>query len=91
MYKNTTPENFQDCLTALMEQRGLSASHLAELLGYKSKTTLLRGMISAVSKGRSGYAASCGPLPACGAGVLSGCVNGGIPLGASYYIHKPLG
>ena len=42
MYKNTTPENFQDCLTALMEQRGLSASHLAELLGYKSKTTLLR-------------------------------------------------
>ncbi|MBQ8642020.1 MAG: helix-turn-helix domain-containing protein [Clostridia bacterium] len=40
--KTSTPENFQKCLTGLMAKRGLSAAQLAGMLGYKSKTTLLR-------------------------------------------------
>lgn len=40
--KNGTPDTFRDCLCQLMEKRGLSAGQLADLLQYKSKTTLLR-------------------------------------------------
>ncbi len=37
-----TPDTFRDCLCQLMEERDLSAGQLADLLQYKSKTTLLR-------------------------------------------------
>lgn len=40
--QNKTPEKFRDCLEKLMEDRGLSAGQLADVLQYKSKTTLLR-------------------------------------------------
>lgn len=40
--KNSVPESFRKCLAALMERRALSAGQLAELMHYKSKTTLLR-------------------------------------------------
>ena len=40
--KNGVPESFQKCLAALMEKRALSAGQLADLMRYKSKTTLLR-------------------------------------------------
>lgn len=40
--KMGTPDTFRDCLCQLMEARALSAGQLADLLQYKSKTTLLR-------------------------------------------------
>lgn len=40
--QNGVPESFQECLGHLMEERALSAGLLADMLQYKSKTTLLR-------------------------------------------------
>lgn len=40
--KNGVPESFQECLGNLMENRALSAGQLADMMQYKSKTTLLR-------------------------------------------------
>ena len=40
--KPNIPETFQNCLSAILETRGISATQLAAMLGYKSKTTLLR-------------------------------------------------
>lgn len=40
--QNGVPESFQECLGQLMEERALSAGLLADMLQYKSKTTLLR-------------------------------------------------
>ena len=40
--KNSVPESFQKCLASLMEKRSLSSGQLAEMMQYKSKTTLLR-------------------------------------------------
>lgn len=41
-FKSNVPETFQNCLSAILETRGISATQLAAMLGYKSKTTLLR-------------------------------------------------
>ena len=41
-FKTNVPETFQNCLSAILETRGISATQLAAMLGYKSKTTLLR-------------------------------------------------
>ena len=40
--KNNVPESFPDCLKHLLTKHSLSASQLADLLQYRSKTTLLR-------------------------------------------------
>jgi len=40
--KNGVPESFRNCLARLMEKRALSAGQLADMMQYKSKTTLLR-------------------------------------------------
>lgn len=40
--RSGVPDSFQECLGQLMEERELSAGLLADMLQYKSKTTLLR-------------------------------------------------
>ncbi len=39
---NQAPKTFATCMEELMESRGLSATRLSQMLGYKSKTALLR-------------------------------------------------
>ncbi len=39
---NQAPKTFAQCIEELIESRGLSATRLSQMLGYKSKTALLR-------------------------------------------------